>query len=433
MVSYPAGKPESMVQATRASRATINQMKHMWMLGGRAAEKMPLVAAAEFPYSIEQEVHYSLGGDGDPEIEDFEPYLAALAAKALPRSSQSILSAIEDLTKGLTPQQIEFLETIVSLDNLKTKHEMLVPTEDDKNLWLCYQALIFGFYYKLLEPLICDDFVTGETTYYSGLWGDGSTTFLTMCSQFGQELRRRRKVGRTHVLYMLATMYGGRNKMYFPGTSRINLVGILGSISIVTLPLLRTSDEPQELARFGLLNLPVVQLLPNEDGELYAGSGSGISFVSTNEIRNIRPRGTNKQWSVHSSMGKAFRDGGSGVVMAARCEGRLVGWFSPVAADAMFLSVAYCQKKHSDGHVDQGKVYGFETTDEDWKQGVARRPLVVVPGASTGVVQSKGCPALRYAAAGFYGGAGQDVSIATDDIWAAFAAKKFRNRVIIIT
>lgn len=36
-----------------------------------------------------------------------------------------------------------------------------------------------------------------------------------------------------------------------------------------------------------------------------------------------------------------------------------------------------------------------------------------------GVVQSRGCPALRYAAAGIYTAAGEEVSIATDSIDAA--------------
>jgi len=436
MVSYPAGDPESMVQTVKARRKTINQMKYMWMLGAKAAERISLVAAAEYPYSVEKEVYYSLGDDSDHETENFEPYNAMLAAKAFPVSSQGILSAIETLTEGETSHRKAWLETHVGLEYLvKTQSELPSRREEDMMLWLPYQALVFGFYYKLLEPLVSLEFVTDKSAYYSGLWGHGSTTFLAMCSQFGQELRRNGRVGRTHVLYMLATMYAGRNRMYYPEYSRINLVGILGSVSVLTLPLLRTSDTPQELARFALLDLPIVQLIPNDEGELYAGSGSGIAFTHSEvEPRSIRPHGPSKPWSVHSGMGRAFREGGHGVVMAARCEGRLVGWFSPAAADAMFLSGAYCQKRHADedGHVDHTCVVGFEVLDKDWQRGFAKRSVEVKSGNSIGVVHSAGCPALRYAAAGFYSGVGEEAAIVTDDIDVALGRVGVADSGIII-
>ena len=52
--------------------------------------------------------------------------------------------------------------------------------------------------------------------------------------------------------------------------------------------------------------------------------------------------------------------------------------------------------------------------------------------ATVGVVHSVGCPALRYAAAGFYGGAGEEVAIATDDIDFALSRVEGSDAGIII-
>ncbi|KAF7558219.1 hypothetical protein G7Z17_g205 [Cylindrodendrum hubeiense] len=226
MVSYPAGDPESMVHTVKANRATINRMKRMWAEGAKAAEKITVIGAAQYPYTSEQEVYYYLGDEMDPEVESFNASDTILAANSFPISTQTILSATESLTEGLESHRKEWLQTHVGLEYLlKTQSEIPSRRDDNMSLWLAYQALVFGFYYKLLEPLVCLDFITDKDAYYSGLWGYGSTTFLAMCIQFSHELRRNRRVGRTHVLYMLATMYSGRNKVYYPERSRTTYSG----------------------------------------------------------------------------------------------------------------------------------------------------------------------------------------------------------------
>ncbi|KAK0750204.1 hypothetical protein B0T18DRAFT_389666 [Schizothecium vesticola] len=439
IVSFPAGQPESMVHATQASRETINRMISLWKLGAMAAEKMQLVAAPDLPYSPEREFYYQLSDDGNDRVTaSFDAYNTLLAAKSFPRSSQSVLEAVEFLTRGQDNHRKEWLEMKVGLEFL-LQSQSEIPSRRSENmaLWLPYQALVFGFYYKLLEPLISMEFLSDdqEVSYLSGLWGYGSTTFLAMCTQFGQELSRNGRVSRTHILYMLATMYAGRNKVFQPTHSRINMLGVLGPISVLALPLLRTSDQPRELARFAALDLPVVQLAPDDEGELYASAGSGISFHPYHGgPQIIRPAGSYKKWSVHSSMGKAFRGGGPGVVMVARCEGRLVGWFNPAAAETMFLSSSYCRPLHTkeEGFVDDMCVNGFEILDGDWQQGSVNRATEANMDATVGVVHSAGCPALRYAAAGFYGGAGEEIAIATDDIGFALGRVEGQDAGIII-
>ncbi|KAM7205216.1 hypothetical protein V8F33_001047 [Rhypophila sp. PSN 637] len=442
MVSFPAGQPESMVHATQASRKTINRMIGLWKLGSKAAEKMQLIAAADLPYSPGREFYYELSdGESDRVTASFDAYDTLLAARSFPRSSQSVLEAVESLTRGQDSQRKEWLDMHVGLEYLlHAQSELPSRKTEEMSLWLSYQALVFGFYYKLLEPLVTMEFLSGgqEAAYLSGLWGYGCATFLAMCTQFGQELSRNGRVSRTHVLYTLATgtMYTGRNKVFHPMNSRINMLGVLGPISVISLPLLRTSDQPQELARFAVLDLPVVQLVPDDEGELYASNGIGISFYPYHgQPQTIQPSGSFKKWSVYSSMGKAFRGGGLGVVMVARCEERLADWFNPAAAETMFLSSAYYQPLHEDekDFVDDTCVNGFEILDRDWQQGSVYRPTEAnVDDATVGVVHSAGCLALRYAAAGFYGGAGEELAIVTDDVGIARGRVEGLNAGIII-
>ena len=77
---------------------------------------------------------------------------------------------------------------------------------------------------------------------------------------------------------MLATMCAGRNKIFLSGHSSTNLLGVLGSISILTRNILRPTDNPEDMGQFFILDLPVVHLAPNEDGELYAAVGHSLEY-----------------------------------------------------------------------------------------------------------------------------------------------------------
>ncbi|KAJ4005425.1 hypothetical protein NW766_010973 [Fusarium irregulare] len=229
-------------------------------------------------------------------------------------------------------------------------------------------------------------------------------------------------------------MYAGRNKIFLPDHSSTNLVDVLGSISILTRSILQPTDNPEGMGQFFILDLPMVHLPPNEDGELYAAVGHSLEY-RTCEARKrvVQPKSPIKRWAVHSSMSTAFREGNHEVVMAARCGERLVGWFSPIAADAMVLSKACCRKRHDD---ESESVSGrcsvsFEVSDEDWQKGCAKR---VAGGEeeTVGLVHSLGSPALRYAAAGFYGEIGEELAVVTDDVEPAIGRVQFANSGIVI-
>lgn len=429
IVSFPAGSPKTMIESLRTHINTHNRMDEFWDRGSRAASKLHLIAKANLPHSQESEFHYELEGQ-ESEYSRFDGLVMILSGKAFPCYSQDIMDGVNELTMSENKETKAWLESYAGVEHLARNESGLenIPKEN-VHLWLSYQALVFGFYYELLGRLVNIESLS-KGTHLQGVWGHQSTTFLEMCTHFGQTLRSQQKISRSHVLYMLATMFAGRQKT-FTAQSRTNLLGILGPISIVALPLYRATDAPQELAKYVILDLPIVQLVPEGEGELYASNGFGISMTPTEkDVTAIRPRGTNKKWSVHPSMGKVFRDGGPGVVMVARCEGRLVGWFDPTAADTLFLSSAYQAQPDVEFDPDEDDTFhGFDITDEDWQRGSVSRPS---ENNSFGIIHSVGSPVLRYAAAGFYGASGEEVAIATNSISMAFGRIEGQESGVVI-
>ncbi|KAL1847960.1 hypothetical protein Daus18300_013763 [Diaporthe australafricana] len=333
---------------------------------------------------------------------------------------------------------MEWLETHAGHDYL-IRNEYGLPKEDQSmtELWLKYQALVFGFYYGLLQPLVSLEYVNDKEAYFRGLWGSGSTTFLAMCTSFSEVLRKEAKVSRTHVLHMLATMYNGRPKLYTPDSSRLNLLGVLGKVSVVAMPLIHTSDVPSQLSQFAVLDLPIVHLIPESDGELYASPSYSIeTHFSDEPAMDIMACKQSRKWSVHSSMASVFPGSIPGVVLAARCEGRLAGWFTPIAADTVFLSHAYQKDTGKDASKeasDRATVKGFQVVDKHWQTGSIPIPrLDECDRNAYGVVQSSGCAALRYAAAGFYAGMHEEVVISNGNIQAAFERLEAQEQGIII-
>ena len=285
-----------------------------------------------------------------------------------------------------------------------------------------------------MEPLVSLKFVNKDV-FFRGLWGFGSTTFLGMCAHFSSALQGAvQSVSRTHILYMLATMYDGRQKSYSAITSSAGLVGILGSISVLALPLLSPSDNPEEIARFAVIDLPVIDLM-SDSHELYSHQYSSIDFThAAAPPRQIEPHGSHRNWSVHAKEGKIFGEASNDVMMAARCDGRLVGWFGPLAADFTFLSSCYQDPRHTnDEHYEENFVFnGFDIVDEDWQKCQVQRPLQQDLNDQIGLTHSRGSSMLRYAATGFFANAGEEIAIATDDIEAAFGRVDAQGAGIVI-
>ena len=434
-VSYPRGQPEAMIDALRLNRDVLNKMEEFWTRGSRAAEKVQLIPTSEatLPFGPESDIYYSLDERNDLSRNRFRGSISMIADHGFPATTQSILEALERLTQGLEPNRLEWLHMHTARDYLERETSKPSGSPEDMELWTQYQALVFGFHYKLLEPLISLEHLQ-QDVFFRGLWGHGSTSFLAMCSHFAKTLRDSRKISRTHVLYMLATMYDGRPKPYSQVTSGAGLVAVLGTISVLALPLLSPSDVPDKLARFAIVDLPVVDLMA-DSYELYSHRYCSIDFMhSAVQPKEIAPRGPAKKWSVHAKLGKLFGEGPNDVVMAARCDGRLVGWFGPLAADFTFLSSCYQGQRHGNEQdfEDDSIVNGFEIKDEQWQSCQVQRPVQQDRVDQIGVVHSRGSAILRYAATGFFANALEEIAIATDDVSVAVGRVGAQGAGIVI-
>ncbi|KAI1340887.1 hypothetical protein F5Y15DRAFT_422785 [Xylariaceae sp. FL0016] len=402
MVSYPTGKPEAMIETIGVQRRTKNFMEILWKKGAEAGQKLRLRAATNGPFDSNREFSYKLVDDHEvSKRPSFE--VNDLVRRVLPCDSQHLLESVEELAAEWEATQWEWINQHTGLEYLDRNPAIGGDQAEYMSLFASTQALVFGFYYALLGQLVHFEHVS-PNAFLRGVWGDGGTIFLAMCIKFGKELRSAYGAGRTHVLHMLSTMYGGRQRAY-PG-SRRNLLAVFGPISVVAWPLFRTTDQPQEIAKFVILDLPIINLMGDEDGELYAGTGSALHFSGPEqETTTVRAHGPTNEWEVYPSMGRVLKNGGPGVVMAAQCGWRLVGWFNPTAAETMFLSTAYLDKMHDQesDYEDHGEVEALEVTDAHWQK-----------------------------ATGFYAATGHEVCIATDDMTAAFGRIEAQESGVII-
>ncbi len=377
-VSFPMQHPEYMIEAMTVNRTILHQMRIFWAMGCTAAKKIKLRPTSEpqLPFGPESDIYYVLDVD-DPVQNRFNPMMSMIVDHGFPVATNSILLALEKLTQGLQPERLQWLHAHTAREYLQRETGKPSRNPDNMGLWVQYQALVFGFYYKLLEQLVCFEYVR-QDVYFRGLWGHGSTTFLGMCAHFAWMIQESRSISRTQILYMLATMYDGRPKPYSQTTSGAGLIGVLGGISVLALPLLCITDVPERIALFAVVDLPVIDLM-SDSRELYSRQYQSIDFIraAVAPSRQIIPCGPKKIWSVHAKLGKLFGEESNDIMMAARCDGKLVGWFGPLAADFTFLSSCYQNKRHVDeeGFEDDSAVNGYDILDKHWQNDEVLRPV----------------------------------------------------------
>ncbi|PSR78357.1 hypothetical protein BD289DRAFT_456324 [Coniella lustricola] len=410
-ISYPREEPESMIQAVGTNFGRRNVMEALWKKGAEAAAEYTLVAAADLPYTTQSpSYHYKLCAvpkslkrhrdDGHKAGTRVTTSATFLARKYFPCQSDKVQSAVAFLIQEASQSDIDWLDTHSSTEFLLRNESTNLFTsrkEPKFLLWLSFQALVFGFYYRLLESVVTLQYIDDGDAYFRGLWGEVSTTFLAMCTCFGQELNNEGKVSRAHVLYLLASMYNGRPKIYNKGNAQKSLLGVMGKVSVVAMPLIHASDVPKEISSFAVLDLPIPHLIPDADGEIYASPTYSIdssvvitppqqitAYVEQQPHQEVQGKGT-----------QANENGASGSLIAATT--------------------------------------GFEIKDKDWTKAHIPIPRTTLDQPNAfGLVQSVGCPALRFAAAGFYAALGEEVVIANGDFEAAFGRVEPQERCIII-
>jgi hypothetical protein len=437
-ISWPRDRPESMIDALGVGRALEDAMCKAWQYGKDAAVPLKLIGEADGPYENTKEVYYSLKVSDDARVNRrYDPHIGMLADQGFPADTEKTHDALRRILEHEPADSSRWLLNHVAQDYLLRVDNVDVIREPRYNsVYFKYQALIFGFYYEFPRQLLSFDFdLVGSTAFFHGIWGTYSTTFLAMCTQLGHCLRRDSRASRAHIMYVLAAMYNGRCKSFNMNSTLPRLVGVLGPISLLALPLIYTTDDPSQISKIAVVDLPIVDLIAGSaDGDLLASEGGGIRFESASEhchaTTSVQPAKPDHEWSVHPYMSIAL--GGqntSGVVMAARCGKRLVGWFNPLAADISFLSSAYLTRSYS-----EEEVVAFEIQDKHWEAGKALQPDPDRPGFQFGVVRSHGSPSLRYAAAGFYAEKGEEVVIArsSSEFCGAFDRLQAQDRRIVI-
>jgi hypothetical protein len=435
-ISWPRDQPESMIDALGVGRALEDAMYKAWQYGKDAATSLKLVGKADGPYGNTAEVYYSLQVSDDTRVHRrYGSHIGMLADQGFPTDTERIHDALERILEGEPANSSRWLHNHAAQDYLlRVDYVGVVHEPQYHSIYLKYQAVIFGFYYQLLRQLLSFDLVE-TTAFFHGTWGTYSTSFLAMCTQLGRCLRKEERASRAHVLYVLAAMYNGRRKIFNTSSTLPRLVGVLGPISLLAQPLIHTTDDPSEISKIAVVDLPIVDLnADSADGDLVASEGGGLSFVHPSEHERatavVHPASPSHEWTVHPYMSIALGDQNtSGVVMVARCGKRLVGWFNPLAADVSFLSTAYLTESYS-----EGEVVAFEINDEHWETSTTLQPDPDRPGFQFGVVNSHSSPSLRYAAAGFYAEKGEEVAIArsSSEFSGAFDRLQVQHQGIVI-
>lgn len=405
-ISYLSGNPVQMIETLPCSRQTKNDLRKFWFKGAQAAARISLRAVARLRRTG---IKY-LVKDYDPCVSAWPGRLTDLSSEHFPVDSEMLLLALHDLMDSLSDQTEDWLYRSAKVDGGINDLDNSF-TEQQLNAFLCFQSLVFGYWYRLLEPWVSMQYIEHEVYFY-GVWGFRDTYLLVMLRTAATHFRLglakpHEGLSREEMLQVLATMFTGRSKHRSERPRKQKpilshgMVAILDKISIVSMSLLKVSDDPQQQACFAVLSLPLINVLPDRDGELWTGDAAGIKLsprtIMSEIITRKLPR---EQWSVHPKM---MTVGGrlNNVVMMARCGGVTVGVFNPADADAALLRA----QENRSGHLvskEPGIVpckSFLDTTEHHFKSGIIHRPM---RSGDIVLVHSYRMPVMRYAAAGFY-------------------------------
>ena len=419
-VSYLCGRPFQIIDTFPRPSSVKEHMARYWFRGAEAAEQVKIIATA--PLKI-LGIIYAVACH-DECTSSWDTTLSLWSEEHFPVESEILMRALSNLM-GEAPRELKkWLCHCVNvggqLDDLQVNF-----SEQQIDLFLYYQSLVFGYWYKLVEPWVSMEFVK-EEIYFYGVWGFRDIYLLDMLRKLAKKFRCKvcydEGPGREDLLRVLSVMFAGRHTYKPPKSankleSGHGLMAILDNISVVSLSLLKPSDSSNDVARFAIVPLPVIGLLPNQNGELWAGKADGIQFRScqrpSSQLVRMLPR---KDWSIHAKM--STTDGRlSKVVMVARCGGVVVGTFNPSEADGALIRARanHCgnwgarmalasrinarrQPTPSD-LPPETPLSTFDASEDQFQAGVICRPY---GHGQLVIVHSHGCPAMRYAAAGFY-------------------------------
>jgi hypothetical protein len=269
--TFPLSEPEKMIDGIAVPAFMRNYMHFRWLKGVEAAKVVAIQASAKVPATSNSCVNYKLSYDSC--TTRFDGKLFILSKRHFPVDSQPLMMALDEMLKHLAQKDYDWLCSITSLENDDLRSPILDIPDNRLLLLLEYQAFVFGYYYRLLEPVISFEFAE-KGSYLRSVWGFRDKFLLDMCSRFAMYYQRTASVDRTTILRMIATMYAGR-QIDSPNAPSKGLMAIIGYTSILSMPLLRASDDPKDISKFAVVTFPILDLHQEGDGELFAGSSSG--------------------------------------------------------------------------------------------------------------------------------------------------------------
>lgn len=417
--TFMAGDPSEMIEGFRRPNKIKNRMALCWDKGAAAGQKVRLEVCGGIAF--ENRLAYRIESFDEPRSR-WPKEVYYLVDHACPAPTQSLCAAMDDLfgedvgklyswlrlnMDGDEMDEGEGEETILQSKVMDVSRNF---PEEELDRFLGYQALVYGFWYAMLEQLISTEYLK-QDVYLSTLWGWRDHRLLSALQPIARSMRPLSGtgsggVGRSALLQLFGLMFAARRERDL----RImrELVAIVGPISVVSMSLLKTSDKRDNVARFAIIAMPILDLLPEQNGELYAvDPHHGLRLEPPGLPYAVTATPAVRDWSIHTQM--KFEDGEiEGVSMVARCDGRLVATFSSALADLAIVKAQVQQKSVKDS--DSASQASMSATDASFRAHEITEELLlkgIMPSGSRHgapfVIQSKGNVSMRYLAAALCG------------------------------
>lgn len=407
-IAYLAGKPSEMIESFPRPVILKNAMAKWWHRGMEAGDKVKITSSA--PFRMTNKIHYSVSSF-DECTSRWRGDLTTWSDEHFPVDSETLLRTLCDFNEGLSSQMQKWIRDSArpgsEIDDLSNTY-----TDEQLDLFLCYQSLVFGYWYKLLEPLVTMEYVRNEVYFYS-VWGFRDTYLLVLLRTLATKFRTRHDLApgpdRESIVQVLAVMFCGRssfNPIRPHKNSSSGLVAVIDNIAIISKTLLDVPEDMGLIGCFCAVPLLVVGLLPTEEGELWTGETSELeSSDCSSVVERLQRSPPLRQWTLHPKI-RSVKGHLPRIVLAVRCEGILIGNVSPNDADCALIRArdnrcgAVGRRDEAPGDCASDVEMEFFNQDEEhFLSGIIQRPRL---RGQVVLVQSYGSPAMRYAAAGFY-------------------------------
>ncbi|KAF1983213.1 hypothetical protein K402DRAFT_179914 [Aulographum hederae CBS 113979] len=351
-----------------------NNLASLWGMGAEAAEGVYLNVESD-----RRCLYYRVSA-AQPCKRRWSSATLSLAEESFPITNDRICEAIEHLTGDDGGAFEKWFRSNASYKRNCGRYITSLTrsySSTELDMLLSYQAIAFGFWYRLLEDLVVTDYMQ-KGALLAGIWGAREQRVLNHMQYVSGILRRQsqHRITRVPVLRMMAMMFAGRsgptetesiNDEFVPQET---LVAILGDMSIACISLLKVPKEPQDCKRFAIMNCPILDLFGDQDGLLYSDGDGTFAYGPPNEpvaasFELTRKSFQTPEWSVRPKVNFSGHHVRS-VHLIARCNGIPCMAIGPHYADIGFLSNEHHHDKTAPSVQNNSppvKIKGVEITE----------------------------------------------------------------------